>query len=87
VGGAPGRRFETRLGAQVPRQRRPLDGTALGLSERERQVAELVAAGMTNKETAQRLYLSPKTVEAHLSRVYTKLNVRSRMDLLKALNR
>jgi DNA-binding NarL/FixJ family response regulator len=80
-------RFETRLGAQAPRPGRTADGTAGGLSEREVQVAELVSAGMTNKEVGRRLYLSPKTVEAHLSRVYAKLGVRSRMELSKVLAR
>jgi DNA-binding NarL/FixJ family response regulator len=80
-------RFETRLGAQAPRPGRTADGTAAGLSEREVQVAELVAEGMTNKEVGRKLYLSPKTVEAHLSRVYAKLGVRSRMELSKVLAR
>jgi DNA-binding CsgD family transcriptional regulator len=80
-------RFETRLGAQASRPGRAADGTAAGLSEREVQVAELVSAGMTNKEVGQRLYLSPKTVEAHLSRVYAKLGVRSRMELSRVLAR
>jgi DNA-binding CsgD family transcriptional regulator len=80
-------RFETRLGAMAPRPRRACDGTAAGLSEREQAVAELVAAGMTNKEVARRLYLSPKTVEAHLSRVYAKLDVRSRVELSNVLSR
>jgi DNA-binding CsgD family transcriptional regulator len=90
----PGQCDPRRVHAQRTRRAEPeqrhtstTSATALGLSERERQVAELIAAGMTNEETAKRLYLSPKTVEAHLSRVNTKLNVRSRMDLLKALNR
>jgi DNA-binding NarL/FixJ family response regulator len=51
------------------------------LSPREREVAELVAGGLTNKEIAARLFLSISTVEASLSRVYGKLGVRSRTEL------
>jgi DNA-binding CsgD family transcriptional regulator len=51
------------------------------LTERERTVAELVAVGHSNREIAARLYLSPKTVEAHLSRIYHKLGVASRAGL------
>jgi DNA-binding NarL/FixJ family response regulator len=48
------------------------------LSPREREIAELVAAGHTNREIAARLYLSEKTVETHLSRAFAKLGVRTR---------
>jgi DNA-binding CsgD family transcriptional regulator len=51
------------------------------LSAAERQVAELAASGATNREIAAALFMSVKTVEAHLSRVYRKLNVRSRTEL------
>lgn len=51
------------------------------LTETEQQVAELVAAGHTNKEAAQALFMSPKTVEAHLSRIYRKLDVSTRAQL------
>lgn len=51
------------------------------LTESERRVAELVAKGLTNREVAARLFMSPKTVEANLSRVYRKLGIRSRAEL------
>ncbi len=51
------------------------------LSGREREVAVLVAEGCTNREIADRLYLSEKTVESHLSRAFSKLDVRSRAAL------
>jgi len=47
----------------------------------ERQAAELAATGLTNRQIAVRLFLSEKTVEAHLSRAYRKLGVRSRTQL------
>jgi DNA-binding CsgD family transcriptional regulator len=52
-----------------------------GLSETERRVADLVAQGLSNKEVATALSLSPKTVEWNLSKVYAKLGIRSRTEL------
>jgi DNA-binding CsgD family transcriptional regulator len=51
------------------------------LTEGERRVAELAAQGMTNREVAAALYMSPKTVGANLSRVYRKLGIKSRAEL------
>jgi DNA-binding CsgD family transcriptional regulator len=51
------------------------------LTESERRVAELAAHGRTNKEIAAELYMGVSTVEAHLSRVYRKLDIRSRTEL------
>jgi DNA-binding CsgD family transcriptional regulator len=55
------------------------------LTVRERQVAELAAEGVRSREIADRLYLSPRTVENHLQRVYTKLGVNGRLELAPAL--
>ncbi len=57
-----------------------VDG-ASELTVREREVCGLVAGGATNAEVAAALFLSPRTVEHHLSRVYRKLGVRSRSEL------
>jgi DNA-binding CsgD family transcriptional regulator len=55
------------------------------LTPTERRVAELVVAGRTNSETAAALFVSRHTVEGHLSRIYTKLGVRSRTELAHRL--
>jgi DNA-binding CsgD family transcriptional regulator len=68
----------TRVGARRP----PLAGE---LTKTEQRVAELAAAGLANKQIAQDLFVSVKTVEAHLSHAYTKLGIRSRAQLARRL--
>lgn len=51
------------------------------LTESERRVVELAASGQTNRQVADALFLSPKTVEAHLARAYQKLGIASRAEL------
>ena len=53
------------------------------LSETERRVADVVAQGLTNKEAAERLFMSVKTVESNLRRIYRKLGIRSRAELAR----
>lgn len=60
-------------------------GSAVTLSAQERAIAELAAAGHSNKQIAAQLYLSPRTVGAHLYRVFPKLGVSSRAALSGAL--
>ena len=63
---------------------RPVDeGLADGglLSRREREVAAMVASGMTNKEIAQRLFIAERTAEGHVERIRNKLGVRSRTEV------
>ena len=54
---------------------------ATELTESEMQVATLAARGMTNRQVAAALFVSPKTVEANLARVYRKLGIASRAEL------
>jgi DNA-binding CsgD family transcriptional regulator len=61
---------------------------AAGLEElaaHEPQIARLVASGTTNREVAAKLFLSPKTIEYHLSQIYRKLDLRSRTQLAQEL--
>jgi DNA-binding CsgD family transcriptional regulator len=55
------------------------------LTASERRVADLAATGQTNRDIAQTLYVTPKTVEVHLSNAYRKLGIGSRHDLARAL--
>jgi DNA-binding CsgD family transcriptional regulator len=55
------------------------------LTASERRVAERAADGMANREIAQELFLSVKTVEMHLGRTYRKLGIDSRRELAGAL--
>jgi DNA-binding CsgD family transcriptional regulator len=55
------------------------------LSPTQEQIAELVAAGRTNREVAEALFMSSHTVEAHLTRIYRSLGIRGRTELARAL--
>ena len=50
-------------------------------ADAELRVSELVAGGLTNRNIAEYLNLSPHTVDAHLKHIYTKLDIHSRVDL------
>ena len=60
------------------------DGGEASLTPQERQVAQLAATGLTNREIAARLYVSPRTVSAHLYRTFPKLGISSRAALRDA---
>jgi two-component system response regulator DesR len=57
------------------------------LTEREREVLALIAAGSTNREIAERLYLSPHTVKEHTSALYRKLQARNRAEAVQRAQR
>jgi DNA-binding NarL/FixJ family response regulator len=55
------------------------------LTDQERQIAQLARGGLSNPEIGARLFLSPRTVEWHLHKVFGKLGIRSRRELANAL--
>jgi len=67
-------------------ERPPRDDWATLLSEREVQVARLVAGGASNKEVANRLSITERTVKAHLTAVFEKLALRDRLQLSLRIN-
>ena len=73
------------LAASGARPRRTALSGVAALTPSEERVARLAADGMTNREVAQQLFVTPKTVEVHLSNAYRKLGIRSRRELADAL--
>lgn len=57
------------------------------LTDRELQVLELISAGSTNREIAERLHLSPHTIKEHTSAIYRKLEVRNRTEAVRQAQR
>jgi DNA-binding CsgD family transcriptional regulator len=78
-------RAQTELAATGARPRRLMLSGLDSLTPSERRVAEMAAENMTNKDIAQALFVTPKTVEVHLSSVYRKLEISSRAQLPAAL--
>jgi DNA-binding CsgD family transcriptional regulator len=76
-------RAEAELRATGERARRRDPSTLDELTPQELQIAGLVAAGMTNREIAAQLYLSPRTIDYHLRKVFSKLGVTSRHELVR----
>lgn len=77
---------------KINRERRagglgPRNANQSKLTVQELEVAQNAISGLTNREIAAQLYLSPKTVEFHLTRVYRKLGIRTRTELPAALSR
>lgn len=77
------------IGARViaPPRPAPFDGNpkaleALGISPREREVLEEIAAGRSNKEIARRLGVSPNTVKTHVAHLFEKLEAKRRTDAI-----
>ena len=70
-------------GASIPRS--PVDEGEL--SETERCLARLVADGLTNREIASTMHYSIKTVEVYLTRLYSKVDCRTRLELARAVDR
>jgi DNA-binding NarL/FixJ family response regulator len=79
------RRAGVRVGRGGPRAP-GTEGLAV-LSPREREITELVAEGLTNRQIGARLFLSEKTIETHLTRVFQKLGLRSRAQVAAQVSR
>jgi len=77
-------RAELRASGETARRRQGDDDMRQQLTPQERQIAVLVAEGASNKEVAAQLYLSPRTVDAHLRNVFAKLGIASRGQLRQA---
>jgi DNA-binding NarL/FixJ family response regulator len=71
------------MGMTVFRPQRETAPAPAQLSAREREVLDLIATGATNREIADRLFLSPHTVKEHTSAVYRKLSVRNRAEAVR----
>jgi DNA-binding CsgD family transcriptional regulator len=72
---------ELRATGETARKRDP--STLDDLTPQELQIAGYVTDGLTNKEIAARLFLSPRTIDYHLRKVFSKLGIASRMDLVR----
>jgi DNA-binding NarL/FixJ family response regulator len=72
-------REELRASGQTARRREP--STREDLTQQELQIARLVAQGLSNREVAAHLFLSPRTIDFHLRNVFRKLGVTPRMQL------
>ena len=79
------RRAETELRATGAKPRRVLLSGLEALTASERRIADLAAEGLTNREIAQTLFVTARTVEGHLTHVFTKLDVKARTALPAAL--
>jgi DNA-binding CsgD family transcriptional regulator len=80
-------REQRRLGVRVSSRAAGRGSGPYGLTRREMEVAKLIVDGHTNQQIAERLYLSPRTVETHISHIFAKLGVSSRVAIVSALNR
>lgn len=83
VAAGDGTYLEPGLGARLAASAAAAGRVAAELSERELEVLRLIARGLTNREMAERLYLSVRTVESHRARIQRKLDRSRRSDLVE----
>jgi|GEM_PF-2480995 len=74
-----------RIAGAVPKENEEADWVRFGITPAERRVVMLLTEGLQDKEIADRLNLSPRTVSAHLSHVYEKTNTQNRVELVQTL--
>jgi DNA-binding CsgD family transcriptional regulator len=77
---------QRRLGARRPRLVPEAETPMPDMSARERDMARMVALGLSNNDMARTLVISSKTVEAHLTRIFRKAGVRSRVGLVAVMS-
>jgi DNA-binding CsgD family transcriptional regulator len=82
--GPPGR-DSTHHRAAGPKEMAWLNTAAYGLSSREREIVDLIVRGLPSKQIAASLYVTEDTVRKHLSNIFEKVGVRSRLALVKRL--
>jgi DNA-binding NarL/FixJ family response regulator len=82
LGAAPWMQRADEEDGRSARSLQPGDVARDRLTASEHQVASLAVRGLQNREIAGRLFMSVKTVEAHLTRIYRKLEVRTRVELV-----
>jgi DNA-binding CsgD family transcriptional regulator len=78
--------YDLRLPAWAAFGTTPVHGSSLGLTARENEIAGYAATGLSNREIADRLTVSVRTVENHLQRTYNKLGISTRSDLILNLD-
>lgn len=74
---------EVRVAAAGPFQRNQARVEQLGITARELEILEAIAAGLSNREIAERLFVSENTVKTHASRVFDKLSARRRTQAVQ----
>jgi DNA-binding NarL/FixJ family response regulator len=80
-------RAEAELRATGETVRKSEPGALDELTPQERKIVDLVTDGLSNREIAAQLYLSPRTVDYHLRKVFTKLGITSRTELARLVPR
>lgn len=77
---------EQRIADSKPEKIRDQIGTDAGLTPREKEIAILLSEGYTYKELSQKLNVSLSTIQTHVSRIYSKMDVNSKTELSRKLN-
>jgi ATP/maltotriose-dependent transcriptional regulator MalT len=85
LGATPTLRRADEIAARLPQRRASSDTYPAGLTAREVEVLRLVVAGLTDAEVGAQLFISPRTVSTHLTSIYSKLGVSSRVDATRVV--